>query len=801
MEIYRDSSRTPEERAEDLLAKMTLEEKLAQMTGYNPAGWSSDDLEKDFPYGAGQVAFLGGIDSNNIYEAARFQREIQKKIMEKSRFGIPAIFHVETLCGVMLPGAVSFPSGIGQAATFDVNHQKEVGKLLGKQARTAGATNAFSPVLDISRDSRFGRQGETYGEDPTLASAMGCAIVSGMQQDGNYREGVLAAAKHFLGYHDSQGGIHAAACDIPERLLREIYAKPFQAAITEAGMQSIMPCYSSINGEPVAASRRILTELLRNEMGFEGLTVSDYCSVEEIYQRHGVGENHGEAGRKAILAGMNQELPSANCYRLEKLKNSAIDQELLNAIDESVRIILKAKFKLGLFENPFAASDEMIREVYEAPLGKEVTLKSALESIVLVKNNGVLPLKNRKQKIAVIGHHANATRALFGGYTYMSMTEGFLGALNTMAGVNKQDESGEGHPKEVWSGTVVEKEHPDAEKFAKKVIPGCRNLLEELMMHIPQTEFLYSYGYPYTGDDCSGHEEALRTASQADIVLMTVGGKYGTGSTAAMGEGIDGTNINLPPCQELFIQKVHELGKPVILVHFDGRPISSDAADSFADAILESWNPGEKGAEAIVSVLLGEYNPAGRMPVTTAYCAGQIPIYYNHPNGTSWHQNTISAFTQYMDCPHEPRYYFGHGLSYTEFQYIEMQIKNRELTAKDELEVTIYITNIGNCAGDEVVQLYICDPYASMVRPVQELAGFYRVHLACGETKQLRFVMKMGQFAFLNEDMKWKVEKGDLEVMVGASSVDIRLREKIHVIKDGFVDGRNRGFFAEVSEK
>lgn len=798
MQLYKDSHRSPEERAEDLLSRMTLEEKLAQMTGYNPAGWSGDDLERDFPHGAGQVAFLGGIHLNTIYEAAVFQREIQEKIMAKSRFQIPAFFHLETLSGVMLPGAVSFPSGMGQAATFDPEHQKVVGELIGRQARAAGATNAFSPVLDISRDSRFGRQGETYGEDPVLASALGCAIVSGLQQGGNYREGVLATAKHFLGYHNSQGGIHAAACDIPERVLREIYAKPFQAAITVADLQSIMPCYSSVNGEPVAASHRILTGLLREEMGFEGLTVSDYCAVEEIYRRQGVGENIAEAGRKAILAGMNQELPSANCYRLETLQDTEINQELRNAIDESVRIILRAKFKLGLFENPFAASDEKLREIFCNPQNSSVTAKSALESIVLLKNNGVLPLEKRKQKIAVIGYHANSTRALFGGYTYMSMTEGFLGAQNTMAGV-KEDKTEENYPKAVWEGTVVEKEHPDAESLAKQILPDCLNLLEELKKRIGQTEFLYSFGYPYTGNDCSGHEEALCTASQADIVLMAVGDKYGTGSTASMGEGIDGTNINLPLCQEILIEKIHKLGKPVVLVHFGGRPISSDAADSFADAIIEAWNPGEKGAEAIVSVLFGEYNPAGRMPVTTAYCAGQIPVYYNHPHGTSWHQNTISAFSQYMDCPHEPRYYFGHGLSYTKFHYQEMEIQNKTLTAEDELEVMVSVKNVGKCAGDEVVQLYIRDPHASMVRPVQELAGFYRVHLDCGEMKRLKFVMRLGQFAFLDEDMKWKVEKGCLEILVGASSNDIRLKDSVHVVKDGFVDGKNRGFYAEVS--
>lgn len=799
MEIYKESSRSPEERAEDLIARMTLEEKLAQMTGYNPASWSDDDLDRDFPYGAGQVNFFGGIELKTIYEAAEYQRDLQKRIMQKSRFGIPAIFHVETLCGVMLPGAVTFPSGIGQASAFDPEQQKKMGKLIGKQARAVGATQAFSPVLDISRDSRFGRQGETYGEDPTLASALGCAVVEGLQQDGDLKNGVLATAKHFLGYHDSEGGIHAAACDIPERLLREVYAKPFQAAFTRSNMQAVMPCYSSINGEPVAASGRVLTDLLRKEMGFRGLTVSDYSAVEEIYHRHGVGENYGEAGKLAILAGMHQELPSGTCYRPEVLQSADIDEKLEKAIDEAVRVILTAKFRLGLFEHPYALPDVDIAAVYEDAANQELVRKSALESIVLVKNNGVLPLSGKEQKIAVIGYHANATRAMFGGYTYMSMTESFLGAQNTMAGFSQ-----ESHPetaeKAVWSGTVVEKEHPDAEKLAKQILPGCRNLLEELRERFPETEFTYAFGYPYAGDDCSWHEEALTTAKQAEYILMTVGGKYGTGSTASMGEGIDGTNITLPVCQEILIKKMKALGKPVILVHFDGRPLSSDAADQCADAIIEAWNPGEKGADAVASVLFGEYNPGGRMPVTTPYCSGQIPLYYNHPHGTSWHQNTISAFTQYMDCPHGPRYCFGHGLSYTEFRYDDFAIKKKELMPDEILEVRVSVTNTGMYDGDEVVQIYFRDPHASMVRPVMELAGFHRVHLKCGEKKHLLFEVKMSQFAFLDYSMNWKVEAGELQIMAGSSSSDIRFEGTVRVLKNGYVDGKTRSFFAEVKE-
>lgn len=802
MELYIDKNASPQDRAEDLLGKLSFDEKIAQISGYNPAGWSSDNLEKDYPLGAGQVSFFIGAECNNIYEAADSQRKLQKKIMDMSPHKIPAIFHVETLCGVMLPGALSFPSGIGQGATFDPAHQKEVGKIIGKQARLSGAAQAFAPVLDISRDSRFGRQGETYGEDPTLASAMGSAYVQGVQQDGKLEEGVAATAKHFLGYHDSQGGIHAAACDIPDRLLEEIYAKPFQAAITEGNIQGIMPCYSSINGVPVACSKEILSDLLVGKMGFEGLVVSDYCAVQEVHERHHVCESYEEAGRKALKAGMHQELPSRKAYTKKAFENKE-DEKLQRSLDEAVRRILTLKFRLGLFEHPFAAPEAELRKAFEDPGLKKITRQSALESIVLVKNNGVLPLKKKAQKIAVIGYHGAAVRAMFGGYTFMSMTESALGARNTMAGMEKNKDEGDDSGEKlnsVYTGTVVEQEHPDAEKLAKKRMPSVNNLLEELKARIPETEFLYEYGYSYTGNDCSDHEAALSTAENSDIIVMTVGGKYGTGTTASMGEGIDGTDINLPLCQEELIKKMAKLGKPLVLIHFGGRPVSSDAADRFADAILEVWNPGEEGANAIVSVLFGEYNPGGRMPVSTAYNAGQIPIYYNHPCGSSYHQNTISAFRQYMDCPHEPRYYFGYGLSYTSFTYRNLQLSGRNMKPSDVLELTLEVENSGSMDGDEVVQIYARDCFASVVRPVLELAGFYRVFIKAGETKKLQFRIKLSQFAFLDEQMRWKIEAGEIEILAGASAGDIRLRDSIVIEEDGFTEGKTRGFYAAVQE-
>ncbi len=800
-EKYLDESISAEERAKDLLSVMSIEEKMAQIVGFNPAYWSRDNLDRDYPVGAGQVSMLSGIEKKTITEVIEQVNQLQRKIMDKSEHHIPALFHVETLCGVMLPYATAFPSGIAQAATFDPIQQKKMGEIIGRQARAAGASQAFAPVLDISRDSRFGRQGETYGEDPTLAAAMGVACIKGLQKDGNLKEGVMAVAKHFLGYQNAQGGIHAAACDIPERLLREVYAKPFQAAITEGGLVSVMPCYSSINGEPVSGSKTILTKLLREEMGFDGLVVSDYCAVSEIHERQKVCENLMESGFRALSAGIDQELPSKKSYGDELAEYFRTGKADMKVLDTAVYNVLRAKFRLGLFERPYCGDLKQIKECYENPENEKVTLTSAQKSLVLVKNDGCLPLKKGIKKITVIGYHGASVRAMFGGYSYMSMTESALGAGNTMAGLDMKSDSGSVQAGNgTYPGTLVQREHLEADKQAREILPQCTDLLEELRINLVNTVITYSYGYPYAGNDCSYHEEAIRSAEDAEVIIMTVGGKYGTGTTASIGEGVDATDINLPECQEKLIEKIAVLKKPIIIIHFGGRPVSSDNADLYADAILEAWNPGEKGAEAIVSVLTGAYNPAGRMPVTTAYNAGQIPIYYNHQHGSSYHQDTISAYKGYVDCPHEPRYCFGHGLSYTVFSYENLKMKSNNIDPEESLSVSVDIRNIGNLDGEEVIQLYIRDCYASMNRPVLELVGFYRVSLTQGEKKTIRFTMKLSQFAFLDKDMKWKIEAGCMELMVGASSQDIRLRDSFSISRDLYVDGKNRGFYAEVTE-
>ncbi|MGN6711194.1 glycoside hydrolase family 3 N-terminal domain-containing protein [Anaerocolumna jejuensis] len=793
-------------RASELLGQMSLEEKMGQIVGYYPKTWSREELKRDYPHGAGQVACFGMRELDSLDKIVEYQKEIQDQIMELSENHIPAIFHMEGLCGVLIQDAECFPSGIGRAATWNSQLEEKVGEIVGKQSRAVGASQILAPVLDISRDSRFGRQGETYGEDPALVSALGAAYIRGLQKE---REGMLveSTAKHFLSYHNSQGGIHASECETPRRLLREVYAKPFQASITESGLRGIMPCYGAIDGEPASASKPLLQELLRGEMGFDGLVIADYCSISEIHDRQKMCESVTEAGVRALEAGVDMELPSKKSYN-EELNSLFLDGTVdMALLDRAVIHILTEKFRMGLFEKPYGLNGNQLYSCFHQELDREVCLQTALESMVLLKNDGVLPISPKIKKIAVIGYHASSTRALFGGYTHMSMTERWLGAANTMAGMEVEN-TGYNHTLETYPETYVQKEHHSAEKLAKKIKPQTNNLLEELIRRLPNTDISYNYGYSYAGTDESGHETALEAAGKADLVLVTLGGKYGTGSMASTGEGIDATNINLPPCQESFLRKLVGITKPVVAVHFDGRPISSGAADRFAGAILEAWNPGERGAEAIVKTLLGEYNPAGRLPVSVARVAGQEPIYYNHSNGSSYHQGTIGAFTSYMDSPYEPRYCFGHGLSYTSFYYSDLKIigvnndvdwdgkeQSCWVMANDRIQVSVKVKNIGTMAGAEVVQVYLRDVFASMLRPVMELAGWKKVQIDAGEEKTIVFQIHPSQVAFIDREQQWKVEKGDLEVFIGASSDDIRLKGKFYIAEDKVIDERRRGFY------
>lgn len=799
---YKNPALSPEERADDLLRRLNIDEKMAQVNCIFPFGEGYEDyekLEQEMPFGIGQVSTLEMRRIETLEEAAEWQRNVQKIVMRNSSHGIPAIFHMEGLCGAFIQEAASFPSGIARGSSFDPQLEEKIGKIVSRQEAACGITHIFAPVLDISRDSRMGRQGETYGEDPTLAAAMGSAYTKGIQSSETAGRRTESVAKHFLAFHNSQGGIHGTHSDTPPRLLEEVYGKPFQAAIRMAGLKGIMPCYCSIDGEPASASYDLLTKLLREKMGFDGLCVSDYGAVGNVHRVQHIGETEAEAGLLCMEAGMDMELPGTTGYN-EKLKYMFETGEAeIAVLDQAVRRVLEAKFRMGLFENPYALQGEALRQIFYDVEDKNVLEQSARESMVLLKNNGLLPIIGKVKKLAVIGPHAAYAGKFFGGYTHLCMMESTYAAANSIAGVSGVVQK---NPEEIQTvpGTHIQSdETEEILSVLRRQKPECKSLLEELKERLPETEILYAYGYPIAGEDQSGFQEALRAVEEADLVLLTLGGKHGTCSMASMGEGVDSTNINLPLCQDIFIKEAASRKKPMIGIHFDGRPISSNFADQYLDAILEAWNPAEAGAKAVVDTLLGVYDPGGKLPLSVAYSAGQIPIYYNHPNGSAWHQGESIGFVNYVDLPHTPRYCFGHGLSYTKFEYSDLEISEQTIQASDAIKIACNIKNTGNYRGDEVVQLYLIDEYASRTRPVKELAGFCRLTLEPGEIKRVLFEAEASQMAFLDRNMEWKVEKGTIWIEIGSSSEDIRLTGVYKVQDDIWIEGKDRAFWANVS--
>ncbi len=811
-EEYRDPSLSPRERARDLLSRLSLEEKLAQVTGTFDIPGREKEMAGLLQHGIGQVSTLFYRTMGSKKEVAERQRLMQKRVMESSPHRIPAIFHMEGLCGAFIQDSTAFPSGINRGAGFDPELEERIGEIVSRQELAYGITQTLAPVLDISRDSRMGRQSESYGEDPTLAAALGSAYTRGIQEnevDGRRAESV---AKHFLGFHKSQGGIHGANVDAGDRLLMEIYGKPFQAAVTESGLKGIMPCYCSIGGLPIHASGHYLTDLLRGEMGFDGVVVSDYCAVENVHEVQQVGESRSEAGLRCMRAGMDVELPMRSCYNEDMKRAFESGEADVAVLDRSVLRVLEAKFRMGLFEHPFALMGEELEQTVHHKEDERIARQSARESLILLKNKGVLPIgrpagteageggegdMTGKMKIALIGPHAGNPRYYFGGYTHVSMAEAHHAAMSSMAGTGGGGDTASVEMERV-PGTGVQADETEVfDRVLTQLVPGCKSLVEALREKLPEADISHARGYHKAGADESGFEEALALAAEADLVILTLGGKNGSGSIATMGEGVDGTDINLPACQDAFIRRVKEMGKPLVGIHFDGRPISSDTADQALDAILEAFTPAAYGAEAVAEVLMGEYNPSGRLPVSVARNAGQIPVYYNHPNGSAWHQGPSIGFKDYVDCPHMPRYCFGHGLSYTDFAYSDLKLSKTEVGPLEELEISVKLKNTGAVPGTEILQLYLKDVKASMTRPVKELQGFQRVELSPGEEKEVVFVISPSQTAFLDEDMRWKIEKGEIRVQIGASSEDIRLSESFWIMEDAWIEGRMRKFYAD----
>lgn len=797
---YKNAELSIEERVADLLPRMNLEQKVAQLNCLFASGGVAPGKEQ-LKNGIGQISavFAGMSAEQNV----KCMGEIQRILMEETELGIPALIHAEGLSGAVIAEATNFPVAIGLGATWDDEKVNKMANVIRKQMRAVGVNQSLSPVLDVARDLRWGRVGETYGESPTLISQMGVACVKGLWGE-NLKDGVAATSKHFLGFAMGQGGFNLAGASITPRELREVYAKPFEAAIREAGLATVMNTYSAIDNEPVVCSKKYLTDLLRGEMGFEGVTVTDYASLSRLKDVFRVAEDYTQAGVMAFNAGMDQELPETVGFGdgfCEAVRNGEVKESYLNQV---VGRILTLKFKLGLFDHPYP-EEGAVADAYHRPEDEELSYQLASESVVLLKNEGnLLPLKETYKTIAVIGPNADNLRNIFGGYSYAAFTEMCLEVAKSQAANTAMEGVDTGTMEEAVQNLSA---IPPFEALLPMMYPSAKTIRQALEEKGVAENVIYAKGCDVMGEERSGFEEAVRAAQKSDVVIMVMGGKNGSGCNCSIGENIDSSSINLPGVQEELVKAVYETGKPIVLLHMDARPLCSEWIVNHIPAILEVWYPGQCGAKAVVDILVGEKTPGGKLPFTAIRNSGHVPVFAEHRNGNGYNDRRgLDAEMDpdkdnlpegYVNESAKPLYPFGYGLSYTSFSLHDLKIPKNVISSDEAVEISCVVTNTGRYEGDEVVQLYISDRYASLIRPKKELAGFRRVSLVPGESKTVVFMLQASQTAFLNHDMKWMIEVGDFDVMIGTSSEDFLLTSEFKIQDTKVMESSARAFFAQ----
>lgn len=741
-----------------LICEMTLDEKLAQIGSYyiydlqTKGELDAVKIESKLANGIGQITRVAGASTLNPAKAAQVANRLQKFLVESTRLGIPAIMHEECCSGAMISGGSMYPQMLGLAGTFEPELAEEMTTAIRKQLKAIGAHQGLAPVLDVARDARWGRVEETFGEDPMLVSHFGVAYIKGLQGK-TLKDGIMATGKHFIGHSLSQGGLNCGPVHMGMRDVFDIYMGPFQAAIRDANIATIMNSYPELDGEVVAASRRILTELLRDQLGFDGIVVSDYEAVIMLNNYHFVAETLAEAGKLALEAGIDVELPTTVCYG-EPLKRALEAGDLkMETVDTAVKRHLQKKFELGLFEDPFVDEGHVL-EVFETAENRSLARKIAEKSMVLLKNDGLLPLKTGKKKIAVIGPNADHGRGQLGDYSYAAVTE--------LVSLQAPEDSMFAH-----------KDVDDQKKHEVKIV----TVLDGIRECAAGCEVLYAKGCDNQSKDRSGFAEAVRTAEKADVVILVLGDYCGLTPICTTGETRDSMTLALPGVQQELAEAVLAAGKPSVAVLMNGKPMAIPWLAEHADAILEAWIPGEEGGHAVADVLFGKVNPGGKLPMTFPRGVGQVPVFYNYkPSGqrSNW-------YVDYVEDKVTPLYPFGHGLSYTEFEYSDLSIDLPKAISGERVEISCRVKNKGAVAGDEVVQLYTRDVYASLPRPVKELRGYERIHLKPGESKKLTFQLAVNQLAFYDIDLKLAVEPGKILVMIGSSSEDIRLKGEFEI--------------------
>lgn len=757
-DIYEDPAATLDARIENLLQQMTLEEKTCQMVtlyGYKrvlkdalPTPEWKQMLWKD---GIGAIdEHLNGFqqwglppsDNENVWPASRHAwalNEIQRFFVEDTRLGIPVDFTNEGIRGVESYKATNFPTQLGLGHTWNRELIRQVGLITGREARMLGYTNVYAPILDVGRDQRWGRYEEVYGESPYLVAELGIEMVRGLQ----HNHQVAATAKHFAAYSNNKGareGMARVDPQMPPREVENIHIYPFKRVIREAGLLGVMSSYNDYDGIPIQGSYYWLTTRLRKEMGFRGYVVSDSDAVEYLYTKHNTAKDMKEAVRQSVEAGLNVRCtfrsPDSFVLPLRELvKEGGLSEEVIN---DRVRDILRVKFLIGLFDAPYqtdlaGADDEVEKEANEA-----VALQASRESIVLLKNtDNTLPLNIDKiKKIAVCGPNADEE-----GYALTHYGPLAVEVTTVLEGIR-------------------EKAQGKAEVLYTK---GC-DLVDA---HWPESEIME---YPLTPDEQAEIDRAVANARQADVAVVVLGGGQRT-----CGENKSRTSLELPGHQLKLLQAVQATGKPVILILINGRPLSVNWADKFVPAILEAWYPGSKGGTAVADILFGDYNPGGKLTVTFPKTVGQIPFNFPYKPASQIDGGKNPGPDGNMSRINGALYPFGYGLSYTTFEYSDLEITPKVITPNQKATIRLKVTNTGKRAGDEVVQLYTRDILSSVTTYEKNLTGFERIHLKPGESKEIVFTLDRKHLELLNADMKWTVEPGEFAIMVGASSEDIRL--------------------------
>jgi len=794
--VYKNPHLPIAERVNDLLARMSPAQKLAQLN-CSPLTFMPDE-RRAATMGQGMGHLALSVSSGQSMEVnLALVEEAQHFLIEQTELGIPALIHTEALSGAMLVGATNFPGAIALGATWNPERVQAMGRVTAKQLVALGIRHVLSPVMDVARDPRWGRIGETYGEDATLVARMSVAFVQGVQGE-DLADGVAATGKHFLGYAMTEGALNTTSERITPRELREVYAKPFAAAIRNAKLAAVMNSYSSLDGIPITASPELLTDLLRGELGFGGMTISDYSSINKLVVPFYIASDYTEAGIQALQAGMDVEAPEVAAYGKGLLEAVETGRLPIDVLDRAVRHVLELKFRLGLFEHPYPDHDA-IAQVFAQPVDDALSYRLAQEAIVLLDNQEeLLPLSKAVHSIAVIGPCADVLRTLFGGYSYPA-------ALEVSSGVGTGPQTVDIDPDAAVESTAkYYRDQAALETKLATLYPNALTVRNAIAAKLPQTPIIYAQGCTLNGTDQSGFEEAVSLAEQAEIVILIVGDQDGWhNETCTIGEGMDCSSIGLPGVQEDLVRAVWATGKPIVLVNVSPRPLSSPWIAEHIPAIVHAGHLGQNAGKAIADVLFGDYNPGGKLPMSAARGTGQLPVYYAHQRGSGYEGRSYwpwSAPNGYIDGTDRPLYAFGHGLSYTQFSYSDLKVGDVENQANGSVEVSCVVTNLGYRTGDEVVQVYFVDNLASVVRPVKELVGFRRIRLEAGQSLQVRFTVPISQLAFLNAKMHWVVEPGAMDVLIGSSSQDIRLHGSFTISGEIVEVGGNRAFYAESND-